>query len=143
MFAWLRKSPQRVQLAYDLALLSVVTSLALNTTLLVREREIRNRSFRLQREVLTNLRQHLQTNRAATLGRAPEVCRQLVKVGLKPAAYGLDERESATAEADVVPFHRDLSWYDVFFRRRKLDEQHRPQTQLSSEQQWEQGTSPI
>lgn len=120
-------------------MLSVVSSVALNTTLLIRDRNLRNRSFRLQREVLINLREQLRTDRSIVLAKSPEICRQLVKVGLKPVDFGLDEASSCAAEADVTPFHRSLSWYDVFFSRKKLDEQHRPKTALSTEQQWEKG----
>ncbi|KAI3624227.1 hypothetical protein CBS14141_002655 [Malassezia furfur] len=136
MYAWLRSETSRALIPQFL-MLSVVSSVALNTTLIIRERELGARSFRLQREVLQNLREQLRMNRSATLARSPEICRQLVKVGLKPSDYGLDNEESAHAEADVVPFHRDLSWFDVFFSRRKVDQQYNPKSTLSSETDWE------
>ncbi|WFD00168.1 hypothetical protein MYAM1_002915 [Malassezia yamatoensis] len=118
-------------------MLSVVSSVALNTTLLIKERNVSTKIFRLQREVLQNLRDQLRIDRAHTLARTPEICRQLVKVGLNPADYGLDENESATASADVQPFHRNLSWFDVLFSRRKVYEQRYPAQSLNSDKQWE------
>lgn len=138
MYAWLKGETARALIPQFL-MLSVVSSVALNTTLMIRERELAARSFRLQREVLQNLREQLRMNRSATLARSPEICRQLVKVGLKPTDYGLDSEDSAHAEADVVPFHRDLSWFDVFFSRRKVDQQYNPKSTLSSETDWEKG----
>lgn len=139
MFARLRYNETASRLIPQFLMLSVVSSVALNTTLLMREREVQSRSFRLQREVLVNLREQLRLDRSATLARSSEICRQLVKVGLKPVDYGLNETDSAEAEADVTPFHRKLSWYDVFFSRNKIDKQFNPKAGLSAEQQWEQG----
>lgn len=127
-----------VALVPPLALLSVVTSVALNTIRLRREAVARDRTFRSQREVLRQLKRHVESSPSEVLARSTDVGRQLARVGLKPSALGFSGAEVAEVEDAMAEWHRPLTWFEALFRGRKMPEQM--DYQAKSDQEWEEGT---
>lgn len=122
----------------DFIFLSVVTSLALNTTVQLRLRDQRNREFVIQRELLKRLRDQLRTNRRRTLTDTPNICKQLVLAGLKPSDYGFEGGAVKDAEETTRVYHPHLSWYEVFFTGRSLSPTVKIESQDFGSEQWEQ-----
>lgn len=103
------------ELAPQLFLLSIVTSLALNATTIRRQRDERNLKFFHQRELLTGVRDQLLYDRRKTLTHYPEICKKMVLAGLKPSDYGFESSVASDAESSVAPYSRHLSWYEALF----------------------------
>ena len=122
----------------DFVFLSVVTSLALNTTVQLRLRDERNREFMIQRELLRRLRDQLRISRRRTLSDTPNICKQLVLAGLRPSDYGFEGVVVKDAEETTKAHHPHLSWYEVFFTGRALSPAVKIEPQDFGSEQWEQ-----
>ena len=122
----------------DFVFLSVVTSLALNTTVQLRLRDERNREFVIQRELLKRLREQLRVNRRRALADTPSICKQLVLAGLKPSDYGFEGVAVKDAEETTKVYHPQLSWYEVLFTGRSLSPTVKIEPQDFGSEQWEQ-----
>ena len=106
------------ELVQQLTLLSVVTSIALNTTLQQRWSRVRHTDFALQRDTLARLRAELGRGvRDPTSVRG--MARQLARVGLRPSDFGFTSKEALEIERAMVAWHRPLTWFEVLFRGKK------------------------
>lgn len=135
--SWLRGKEGLRRVVPDLIFLSIVTSIALNTTVQLRLRDERNRQFIIQRELLRRIRDQLKTTRE--LSNASNVCRQMVLAGLIPSDYGFRGTEAKNAEETTNKWvHPHLSWFDVFFSG-KLKQLPDNKYDESVEDEWEKG----
>lgn len=141
MFSRLFRNESIRELAPQLVLLSVVTSLALNATAIRRQREERNLTFHTQVELLTRVRDQLRYDRRRTLMRSPEICKKMVLAGLKPSDFGFESSVASDAESSIVPYSRHLSWYEAFFssknRPDKAGVPEAPKVESTNEDDWD------
>ena len=100
--SWLRGHNGIVRVASDFVLLSVVTSLALNTTMQLRSRNERNRDFVIQRQLILRVLEQLQNNRRQTLLNTSSICKQMILAGLKPSEFGFDSAEASDIESTLI-----------------------------------------
>ena len=114
MTQWLRTPTVRT-LASQLLGLSIVTSLALNTTIQLRQRDERNRLYIKQKEILTTLLQQLRSGQRITHTQESHICKQLVKVGLHPEDFGFQGDHVREAKEVTTHVHEPLNWRDVLF----------------------------
>lgn len=138
IMSWLRGHNGIVRVASDFVLLSVVTSLALNTTMQLRSRNERNREFVIQRQLLVKVLEQLQNNRRQTLLNTSSICKQMILAGLKPSEFGFDSAEASDIEGSMKSYHSDLSWYEAFFSQ-KSPTRHKVESHDFGDTQWEQG----
>lgn len=136
--SWLSKDVVIFRAIPNFVFLSVVTSLALNTTVQLRLRDERNRQFMIQRELLRRLRDQLRISRRRTLSDTPNICKQLVLAGLRPSDYGFEGMAVKDAEETTKVHHPHLSWYEVFFTGRALSPAVKIEPQDFGSEQWEQ-----
>jgi len=128
------------ELAPQLILLSVVTSLALNTTAMRRHRVERNLKFNNNLELLTLVRDQLRYDRRRTLSHSPEICAKMVLAGFKPSDFGFDSSVASDAESSLTPYSRHLSWYEAFFSSKNQQDvanvPDAPRVESTNEDDW-------
>jgi len=138
IMSWLRGHNGIVRVASDFVLLSVVTSLALNTTMQLRSRNERNRDFVIQRQLILRVLEQLEKNRRQTLLNTSSICKQMILAGLKPSEFGFDSAEASDIESSMKSYHSDLSWYEAFFSQKSPTRQ-KVESHDFGDTQWEQG----